>query len=125
MARNETEFFTLLRNKLEKKPGRAFDQTFWKRFHEEFNVKTNSGPHRLWLTAGIAALMLITIVTRWKTAPDAAIVTDAEVIKNLLKQAPLLKDLDLFLTHASPDGAENLPELSEQEWRILLEGQNR
>jgi|GEM_PF-2767350 len=123
---NKRDFFALLRAKIEKSPDRNFDQRFWNQFESEFGATEQpSVASRLrWLVfrpafvsaiAFVFAILLLSNFSRNRSVDSLNQAMVAEAQSEPIQNQVLFLDLEVFQT------LDDVAELSDSDWRILLE----
>jgi len=114
------DFFSTLKKTAEGKPSADFDKSFWDRFDQEFNPKVKKhwweelNLSQLALMPAGAAVAIILMVNVYQKI-DFGLDDDKMLSIGAIQHEEMLQHMDMLKE------MENL-DLTEQEWKYLLEG---
>ncbi|MEQ1876010.1 MAG: hypothetical protein ABL958_05145 [Bdellovibrionia bacterium] len=116
----KNNIFEILKEKLQRKPDRYFDQKFWAKFESEFGQETRFPAVRIhkWVTVSIVMSLAISVVLITKNHFDnAPIPADMSQSLAIMNDAEMYEDFDMFLTLEDVN-------LSDEDWDFLLKDRN-
>lgn len=112
--------FEILKEKLQKKPDRYFDQQFWAKFEAEFGNEPTPAHFRMhrWIQVSLVAAMSVIAVFASRTYFDnMPVPEDMRQSVAIMEEIEMYENLDMFLTLDDVN-------LSDEDWEILLKDAN-
>jgi hypothetical protein len=123
----DKDLFQILREKTGREAEGEFDRRFWARFESEFGAASKVpwwSAYRIdlrWLVPVGASLALAIFL--WKNEVSRRqVVAHGPEAREMIEQAGLLKDMDLFIGEADSEVPVDYSSLSDDEWSLLLKG---
>lgn len=110
------KFFEILKEKLQRKPDRYFDQQFWAKFEGEFGQEKKAPNFRIHRWVQVALVASVAVISIWITKSqfdNSPVPIDIRQSLAIMNDAEMYEDLDLFLTLEDVN-------LSDEDWDFLL-----
>jgi hypothetical protein len=112
--------FDILKEKLQKKPDRYFDQQFWTKFEAEFGNEPAPSYFRMhrWIQITlVAGLSVIAVFASRSYFDNMPVPEDMRQSMAIMSEVEMYENLDMFLTFDDVN-------LSDEDWEILLKDTN-